>query len=141
MPRTMAIDLGAKRVGLAVTDDSGQIALPLTTLTKERKQSDRIRRILRLGVQRNVECYVVGLPVRLSGEEGPEALAAREFAEALGQRSGLPVAMHDESCTTLEAQEALNETGVSREDQRAVVDQVAAVVILQSWLSQQEMNS
>jgi putative Holliday junction resolvase len=141
MPKTMAIDLGSRRVGLAVTDDSGQIALPLTTLTKERKRSDRIRRILRLGTQRNVECYVVGLPVRLSGEEGPEALAAREFAETLHQRSGLPVELHDESCTTLEAHEAMTESGVSFERQREVVDQVAAVVILQSWLAQQEMCS
>ena len=134
----MGIDLGSKRVGLAITDDSGRIALPLMTLTKERKRSDRIRRIVRLGEQHGIEQFVVGLPVRMSGEEGPEAQAAREFAAAMQNRTTHPVALHDETCTTVEAHEKLTESGVPMERHREMIDQVAAVLILQSWMSLQE---
>ena len=136
----MAIDLGSKRIGLAITDDSGRIALPLMTLTKERKRSDRIRRIVRLGEQREVCQFVVGLPVRMSGEEGPEAQAAREFAAAMQTRTAHAVALHDETCTTLEAHEKLMEAGVPLERHREMIDQVAAVLILESWMSLQEQQ-
>ncbi len=136
----MAVDLGSKRVGLAITDDGGRIALPFMTLSKERKRSDRIRRILRLGEQNGVTQYVIGLPLRMNGDEGPEAGAAREFAIQMQSNTQHKVELHDETCTTTEAQEKLTESGVPQERQKEMIDQVAAVLILQSWMTRQEQQ-
>lgn len=130
----MAIDLGTRRIGVAVSQ--GSLAVPVATVASDPKLSDRVRRLARLGQQRQVARFVVGLPLHMDGHEGPEAEAAREFAARLGERTGLPVELVDERLTSVEAHRLLDEAG--RRDRRAVVDQVAAVVLLQSWLDARE---
>ena len=130
----LAVDLGARRVGLAVTDSARSVVLPLETLTRERKPSARLRRIARIGAQRGVTAYVVGPPRRPDGTEGPEAEAARAFAERLAERTGQPVHLVDERLTTVEAEEALRAAKVAPPQRREVIDQVAAMVMLESWL-------
>jgi putative Holliday junction resolvase len=132
--RIMALDLGSKRIGVAITDESGQIALPLVTLDQDRKWSDRLRRIHRLATQHNIEQFVVGLPVQMDGVEGEAAQNARRFGERLAARTSVPVDFIDERLTSVEAESILVETGVPRERRREIIDQTAAVLILQSWM-------
>lgn len=135
--RVLAIDLGQRRVGVAVTDGTGRIALPLITLDKQRKLSDRLRRLIRLGEQHQVSRFVVGLPVEMSGREGEAAAAARAFAERLSARSGKPVDLVDERLTTVQAERALRAAGADARTRREVIDQASACVILQAWLERE----
>lgn len=132
--RALGIDLGLRRTGLALAE--GQVAVPLDTLTRERKLSDRIRRVMRVGNQHKVECFVVGLPLQTDGEVGERASFAQAFAERLGERTGMPVHLVDERYTTVEAEQRLRAAGLSSERIAAVIDQTSAVVILESWLAQ-----
>jgi len=137
MSRSIGIDLGERRTGVSISDDNGRVAVGLTTLTKERKQSDLIRRLIRLAKQNNVESFAVGLPLNLDGSEGASALKAKAFAEALASRSGLPVALIDERLTTVSATRALSEMKLKRTRTREVIDQSSAVLILQSHLDRE----
>jgi len=123
-------------MGLAITAGDTGIALPLMTLTRERKTSDRVRRLIRLAEQRGVSHFVVGLPRLPDGTEGDSAAAARRFGERLEARSGLPVSYVDERLTSVEAERAMREVGADRARRKSMVDQMAAVLILQSWLAQ-----
>jgi putative Holliday junction resolvase len=134
MGRTLGIDYGDRRIGVAVSDELGAMALPVITLEKERKLSDRVRRIIRLGKQYQVTAFVVGLPLLMSGEEGPQAQTTREFAERLKERSGLTVELVDERLSTQAAVRALDEMEVRGKRRKELVDQSAATIILQTWL-------
>ncbi len=127
MSRILAIDLGLRRVGLAATDDEGIVALPLGVLTEERKTSDRLRRIERLGRERRVDCFVVGLP-----PEGDGADQARDFATRLRARTGKRTVLIDEHLTSAEAEDLIREAG--RQPTRGTVDPIAALVILRAFL-------
>ena len=116
----------------------GSLALRLTTLTKERKPSDRIRRILRLAAEHKVDCVVVGLPLEMDGDEGEAARNARAFAEQLSSRTDLAVELIDERLTSVEAEEEMRRAGLDRAQRKASVDEVAAVIILRSWISREE---
>ena len=135
--KAMAIDLGARRVGIAVNAEGTTIALPLVTLTRERKTSDRLRRITRLGEEHQCTCFVVGLPLQMDGSEGEGAKNARIFAERLRERSGKDVHLVDERLTSVEAEESMLKMGASRERRKELVDQMAAVIILQSFMERQ----
>ncbi|MFT5434235.1 MAG: putative Holliday junction resolvase [Myxococcota bacterium] len=115
--------------------DTG-LALPLMTLT-DRKTSDRVRRLGRLATQNECTQFVVGLPREMDGAEGTSANNARKFAESLEKRTGLPVAFIDERLTSVEAESAMRLAGASAERRKELIDQMAAVIILQSWLDQQ----
>jgi putative Holliday junction resolvase len=130
----IAIDLGQKRVGLAISDLDVRVAVPLMTLEGMRKRSDRIRRLIRLGEGRSVTQFVVGLPLLPDGQDGVGAAKAREFAERLAARSGLPVSLEDERYTSDAARRMLHESGASIDGRPEIVDQMSAVLILQSWL-------
>ena len=132
--RALGIDLGEKRVGIAVTDPAGLLAVPLCTLDREHKAADRLRRVARLGEHHDVGAYIVGLPVQMDGIEGEPAAAARAFGERLAERTGKPVHLQDERLTSVLAHELLAEAGVHGERRKALVDQMAAVLILQGWL-------
>ena len=132
--RALGLDLGSKRIGVAVSDLSGTIASPLTVLARGRSRRHDHERIAALVREEQAECVVVGMPRSLSGADGPAARAARSEASALASVVGVPVETYDERFTTVTANRTLAEEGVRGQARRLVVDKVAAAVILQSWL-------
>ncbi len=129
----LAIDPGSKRVGVAVSDPTGTIAQPLTTVAAEPHES-LASRLADVASQNEAARIVVGLPRRMDGSYGPEAKAARELADALRKASGLPVELVDERLTTVAAERAMIAGGARRAKRRADVDRVAAALLLQSHL-------
>lgn len=134
MSRTiLGIDPGSRRVGVAVSDAGGSIAFPLTVL--ERKDDDSyLDELAELARLREADEIVVGLPTRLDGTEGPEAIEAVRIAGILRNKLGLPVHMLDERFTTRIAQGSLRANNVSSRKQKPMVDKVAATLLLQSYL-------
>ncbi len=127
------MDLGRRRVGLALSDPSGLLASALETL--DGRDRDGLVGQLRSRVsQFGVEEIVVGLPRRTDGSVGPEAAAAQAFAERLARVLGLPVHMEDERLTTVQAHRSMSEAGARGRERREAVDRVAAVLILQAFL-------
>jgi len=134
--RYLAIDVGSKRIGVAVSDELGLTAQPVLTLERRRNQRDDLRSLGRLCRRFGVSGIVVGNPLNLSGDITPQAARVQAFAVALGELSSLPIHMWDERLTTHEAHQLLYESGKVRQAHRRVVDQVAAALILQSFLDQ-----
>jgi putative Holliday junction resolvase len=133
-PRFLALDVGTKRIGIAVSDELGLTAQPVLTLDVRRNPRDDLRSIARLARRFAVAGIVVGNPLHLSGDAGPRALKTQQFAAQLGSLTGLPIHLWDERLTTREAHEILYEAGHARQDHKQVVDQIAATLILQSFL-------
>jgi putative Holliday junction resolvase len=132
MKKVLGIDLGDARVGLAISDDLGMLAHPHSTLTVAQGQlTERIAALVR---ERGVDTVVVGMPRNMDGSHGPAAEKTRVFVEALRKLIDVPVLTWDERLTTVSAQRALQEAGRKAKDQKSVVDQVAAQIILQGWL-------
>jgi putative Holliday junction resolvase len=125
---------------VAVSDELGLTAQPVLTLERRRAapaiSREDLRSLARLARRFAVAAIVVGNPVHLSGEPGPQAAKTQAFAAALGELAGLPIHLWDERLTTREAHQILYEAGHSRRQHRRVVDQVAATLILQSFLEQ-----
>ncbi len=140
--RRLGIDLGKARIGLAVCDPDGILATPVTTVRRDMKTRGEeiphdIREIAEISADYDVVEIVVGLPVTLSGEEGLAAEHTRTWVQRLVDRvSPVPVTLTDERLTTAVATRRLNEGGVRGKRKRSVVDQAAAVEILQHWLDQ-----
>jgi putative Holliday junction resolvase len=132
--RVLALDLGSKRIGVAVSDLTGTVASPLTVLQRSRSRRHDHERVAALVRDEEAELVVVGLPLTLSGEEGPAARGARAEAEALATLIEVPIETFDERLTTVTAERALASAGVRGPARRQVVDKVAAAVILQSFL-------
>lgn len=131
--RVLAVDPGSKRVGLALSDPTGTIAQPLTTIPAEPRET-LAGRLAELALEHEAARIVVGLPRRLDGSHGPEAVAARELAAELRAASRLPVELVDERLTTAAAERSLLAGGMHREKRRANIDRVAAALLLQSHL-------
>jgi putative holliday junction resolvase len=129
----MAVDPGSRRVGVAVSDPTATIASPLTSVPAEPDET-LVDRLVELARGQEAVRLVVGLPRRLDGGQGPEAKAARALADQLRRASGLPVALMDERLTSVAAERALLAGGASRARRRELSDQVAAALILQSYL-------
>jgi putative Holliday junction resolvase len=130
----LGLDLGSKRIGVAVSDRSGTIASPLTVVNRSGSRRRDHERIRRLVVDEEAERIVVGLPLSLDGSLGPAARGAADEAEELSSVVGVPVETFDERLTTVSADRMLMERGLRADTRRRVVDKVAAAVILQSWL-------
>jgi putative Holliday junction resolvase len=122
------------RVGVAVSDPAGVLATPLVTVPRNVEDGSDLRTIADLVTEHDVVGVVVGLPRTLAGREGAAAEAARAFAVALEAAVDVPVELSDERLTTVVATRQLRERGVKGRKQRGVVDQAAAVAILQGWL-------
>jgi putative holliday junction resolvase len=135
--RVLGLDLGSKRIGVAVTDRSGTIASPLLVLPRTGDVATDHRRIAALVAEEEAVRVVVGLPLSLDGSMGPAAKAAVAEAEALATVVGVPVETYDERLTTVTADNALREARMRTEARRRVVDKVAAAVMLQAWLDGQ----
>jgi len=133
-PRYLGLDVGAKRIGVAVSDELGLTAQPVLTLERKRNPRDDLRSLARLARRFAVAGIVVGHPVHLSGEASPRSVKTETFAAQLGELTGLPIHLWDERLTTRTAHEMLYEAGHPRQSHRKIVDQVAAVLILQSFL-------
>lgn len=134
------MDLGTVRVGLARSDETGTIAEPLGTLPAEPLET-LPDRLAATASDQGVGEVAVGLPRRLDGAEGPEAKAARRLAADLRRLTGLPVALVDERMTSAAAERSLISAGARRSKRRQVVDQVAATLILQSYLERRHARS
>ena len=132
--RRLGIDVGAVRVGVALSDPDGLLATPLATVPRDVARGTDLAAIAGFVAEHEAVGIVVGLPRTLAGREGPAAEAARAFAAALTARVAVPVEFSDERLTTVVATRQMRESGRRGRRQRAVIDQVAAVGILQGWL-------
>jgi len=133
-PRYLALDVGNRRIGIAVSDELGLTAQPVLTLQCHRNPREDLRSIARLARRFGVVAIVVGNPVHLSGELSPQAVKTQAFAAQLGELTGLPIHLWDERLTSHEAHQILYEAGHARQDHRRLVDQVAATLILRSFM-------
>tara|TARA_B100001013_G_scaffold290423_1_gene190253 strand:- start:738 stop:1178 length:441 start_codon:yes stop_codon:yes gene_type:complete len=131
--RLLALDLGALRIGLAVSDPEGKIVVPAGHIQRTKLAED-IRRVLNAAGERRVEGVVVGIPYSLNGETGTQAKRALVFAKALRKQTSLPVHETDESYTSVEAEALMREAGQQPSRERAAVDEAAAVLILKRFL-------
>ena len=131
--RAVGIDLGEKRIGVAISDSSGNLATPYEVVLRTGDRAQEHRQIRAIVEEVEAEIVVVGLPLSLDGSEGKAAKAAREEAKAIGQIVSLPLEMHDERFTTVEAERLLKEQGLKAPERRKVVDKVAAAILLQAW--------
>ncbi|MBL8075032.1 MAG: Holliday junction resolvase RuvX [Nitrospira sp.] len=131
--RIIALDYGTKRIGVALSDELGWTAQPLETF--ERRTLDRdLAHIQELVNAHDVREVVIGLPLRLNGEEGPAVQAVHLFVDRLGEILSVPIVMWDERMTTRSAEELLIAADVSRKKRKGVVDRVAAAILLQGYL-------
>jgi putative Holliday junction resolvase len=133
MKRIMGIDYGTARIGVALSDELQMLAHPTETIVLK-KVADPVARIAALVAERNVELIVVGLPRHMNGSVGASAEEAAGFAEKLKKKAGCPVRTWDERLSTVAAQRALQEAGKSVKESRGYIDQVAAQMLLQSYL-------
>lgn len=128
--------MGSVRIGVACSDPDAILATPVETVRRDRN-GKHLRRLAALAAEYEAVEVVVGLPRTLADRTGPSAIDAIELADALAQRiAPIPVRLADERLTTVAAQRSLRAAGVRAKEQRAVIDQAAAVAILQSWLDQ-----
>ena len=132
--RALGIDLGSKRIGVAVSDRSGTIATPLTVVVRSGDVALDRQRIRGIVEEEEAERVIVGLPLSLDGRTGPAAEAAIAEAAALARVVGVPVETFDERLTTVTAEGLLRERRMRGEARRRVIDKVAAAVMLQAWL-------
>lgn len=133
MKRIMGIDYGTARIGVALSDELQMLAHPTETIVLK-KVADPVARIAALVAERNVELIVVGLPRHMNGSVGASAEEASGFAQKLKTKAGCPVRTWDERLSTVAAQRALQEAGKSVKESRGYIDQVAAQMLLQSYL-------
>ncbi len=132
--RTLAVDIGKRRIGLAVSDPLGIVARPVETVRSVSLNVD-IAKIIEIARKLEAEKIVIGDPLHMNGDAGTMSNRAHKFGELLGAVSGLPIEYCDERLTSVEAQRILQEQGVTPKRARQQIDAVAAAVILQSYLN------
>ncbi len=132
--RSLGIDLGAKRIGVAMSDSSGVIASPLTVLTRSANHKIDHKKIQELIDENEVACVVVGLPLSMSGKPGPAAVSAQLEIEEMRTTLSVPVHSFDERLTTKTANESMMQANMNAQARRRIVDKIAAAVMLQGWL-------
>jgi putative Holliday junction resolvase len=133
MGRILALDIGDKRIGVAVCDETETLARPLTTITRASKRQDW-ECIAQLVSRHEVERVIAGHPRSLSGDEGPQAQRVRRYVEALAATLAVPVELWDERFTTVEAAGRLRDAGRRKPGGRGQLDAAAAAIILQDYL-------
>lgn len=129
--RVIGLDVGDKRVGVAVSDSLGKTAQPLETLSRD---DDLMVRLAGLIDETGAQRLVVGLPLLMDGREGAQARKVRRFASELEESLNLPVTMVDERLTTREAQALMAEAGLERRERKEAADRVAAALILRAYM-------
>ena len=138
MSRALGIDHGEARIGVAISDDLGMMAHPLETIAV--KEREPLARIAEIVARDKIGMIVLGLPRNMDGTYGPASEKARAFAELLRAKVPCEVKLWDERLTSVAAQKSLHAAGLNTKQSRAVIDQVAAQMILQGWLDSQQMN-
>ena len=138
--RALGIDLGTKRIGLAVSDLSGTIASPHSVLLRTKSVLLDHLKIAEIVQQEEVEIVVIGLPLLMAGGHGPAAKSATIEARRLSTVLSVPIEMFDERMTTVAADRALKEANLSATARRQYVDKVAAAIMLQAWLESRHLR-
>jgi putative Holliday junction resolvase len=136
--RILALDLGKRRIGLALSDELGITAQGLETLERSNIRED-LARLGELAAEKNVALILMGNPLHMSGREGRQAEYAHDFGERLRKATGLPVEFWDERLTTVEAQRVLRGSGISIQKRAKAVDRLAAVILLESYLDSRKL--
>jgi len=136
--RVLALDLGKRRIGLALSDELGITAQGLQTLERSNIRED-LQRLAELISEKNVSLILMGNPLHMSGHEGRQTQYTREFAERLHAATGLPVEFRDERLTTVEAERVLRQSGISIRKRAKAVDRLAAVILLESYLDSRRL--
>lgn len=145
--RILGVDFGLKRLGLAVSDERKIIAVPLLTFHAEPRSEQTITKFMNWleDLQQTRECeierIIVGLPLMMSGKTGLLADEVKHFIHLLSQSTTIPIQTWDERLTTVQAERSLRESNLTRKKRTKVVDQVSAVIILQSYLDSQNLLS
>ena len=139
--RYLAVDFGTRRIGLAVCDELEWGAYPLATITRSRSLPHDLSEIARHAQKEQAGGIVVGLPLNADGSHGPSAQKAAEFSRALKKYTPLPIVLHDEFLSTWEAEAELIAADVSRKKRKSVIDQMAAVHILEGFLREKAASS
>lgn len=132
--RALGLDLGSKRIGVAIGDRTGTIASPLLVLQRSGSLRRDHQAIAELVIEEEADIVVVGLPLNMNGSSGPAARAAIDEAAALATVVGVPVVTFDERRTTVTADQAMIEANMRAQARRRIVDKIAAAVMLQNWL-------
>lgn len=135
--RILALDLGKRRIGLALSDELGITAQGLETLQRTTIRED-LDRLAKLASSKNVTLILMGNPIHMSGHEGRGAAHSREFGARLEAVTGIPIQLWDERLTTVQAQRVLRESGISIEKRAKAVDRLAAVILLESYLDSRQ---
>jgi putative Holliday junction resolvase len=139
MGRVLGLDVGDRRIGLALSDSGGILASPLTVIEHTTELQD-IEAILMIAQERGAERIIVGLPRLMNGDIGPQAQKVQAFAEALRSHTQIPIEYRDERLTTVTAQRLKQETGSRKKNRNIRYDAMAAAVILQDYLEEQAVN-
>lgn len=137
MPRYLGIDHGSKRIGLAVGDSETRLAAPVLGVPGSGAAEADARAVMAAGADFDADAFVLGLPLNMDGTEGPQARLVREFGEALGRLSGLPVHYVDERLSSESAREKLAGGDLTRKKRKARLDGLAAQSVLQDFLDDQ----
>ncbi|MCH8950088.1 MAG: Holliday junction resolvase RuvX [Chloroflexi bacterium] len=133
MTRVLGLDVGERRIGVAISTPEGGLAVPLRVLERSEESAD-LRAIAELAVAENATTIVVGHPISLDGSRGAQARSVEAFARSLAETSGLAVELTDERFTSTEAKRGRNQSSRSQRARRAPVDDLAAAIILQAYL-------
>jgi putative Holliday junction resolvase len=136
--RVLALDLGKRRIGLAMSDELGITAQGLETLERTNIRED-LARLAALAVEKNVALILMGNPLHMSGREGRQVEYTREFAGRLHAATGIPIEFWDERLTTVEAERVLRGSGISIQKRAKAVDRLAAVILLESYLDSRHL--
>lgn len=134
MTRALGLDIGTRRIGVALSDSVGTLATPYEVVTRSGERERDHRRIAELADEAGAEVVVVGLPLSLDGSVGPAARSVLDEVDELRERVPARVVVWDERLSTVEAERSLRAGGLGGRARRRVVDQVAATVVLQAWL-------
>src|SRR5438270_9927277 len=137
--RILALDVGRKRIGLALSDELGITAQGLKTMDREGRRDD-IEVLRRLTMESNVSMILVGDPMHMSGAPSRQGDFTREFARELERKTGLPVKFWDERWTSREAERTLRGSGIAHDERKPAIDRLSAVILLQSYLDSAEAS-
>ena len=138
--RSLGIDLGTRRIGVAMSDSSGVIASPLTVLARSSTHAQDHKKIQELIDEHEISCVVVGMPLSMSGKVGPAAKSAQEEIKEMEGALSVPVYSYDERLTSKTANESMMQANMKAQARRRIVDKIAAAVMLQGWLDHADRN-